>query len=295
MDVTTGNITVISDWTLVTATQSQTANGWAAIDTGADTTKHYVYAIIADGEGGAKSKPAYTGESDFENSYHSLNFSVPNLTDAPRRVQLTWTKQADITYTLQYAEVQHPTIPSQNATNNNYAITSGFTDIPIPDGAIPAIPNKEAVVIYEFGETQVGKNYIFRLTATHSNGVSNTYQSDFLFDGAFSRTVYISLSSASNLTAGEVTLNITSGTGTFRGRAYTVEVYRRVTTTGQETGYQKIGEQPVAIDAASVTYVDNTVEVKDAPPYLTYSYRITVKDFGNTSPSTVVNNVSVWQ
>ena len=296
-------ITVSGDWVPVTATQSQgLVNGmarWIAYDTDAGTG-HHIYAIIAEGDGGAKSAPVYVYQSNFDINDHQLVVTIPNANNYPRRVQIYWYTQVDTAYTLEYAEVQNITNPTLNATSTNYYIVGSFSNINIPPAAIPATPGEQATVYHDFTPTQDARNYIFRLTATHSNGVSETYLSyNILNSGAFSKTVAFSIT-ATNNASGNVRLAITDG-ATFRGRDYTIQVYRRITTAGSETDYVSIGQKMYTsydtFDSPddSWTFDDNNVTVFAAAPYQEYQYKIVVDGFANTHTSGGQSQaVTVW-
>jgi hypothetical protein len=288
--VTTGNVTVSGDWTVIDAAQEQTNSGWVAFDSTTDNTGHYLYAIIAEGAGGAKSTPAYAGPNAYGDFGYTLNATVPDP-DAPRNVRLIWTANLNTTYTLQYAEVQNTTDGTQNATYNNYRIVGSFADIEVPLGALPQVRPAEAVVTRDFtGED--GKNYIFRLTATR-NGVSETFMSNLLISGAFSKTVMFTITATNTNNnwpePGIVTLSINDNT-TFRGQNYNIQVYRRTTTTGSETPYQSIGSKTYnSVDAAnSWTFDDTTVTVGDS-----YRYKIVVDGFAFTTNYTGEATVTV--
>jgi hypothetical protein len=288
--VTTGNVTVSGDWTVIDAAQERTNNGWVAFDPTTDNTGHYLYAIIAEGDGGAKSTPAYAGPNAYTITGYNLQASVPDAANAPRTVQLTWTANADTTYELHYAEVQNTTDPTQNAAANNYRVIGDFQAINVAPTALPAVRPAQAVVTRDFtGED--GKNYIFRLTATR-NGVSETFPS-ILNTGAFSKTVQFQLSATYDGTD-VVTLSINDN-NTYRGRDYSIQVYRRIATTGSETAYQPLGvatSYDSTATASSWTYEDDTVPENDPPINLQYQYKIVVNGFANTGTGEATVNVN---
>ena len=284
--VTTGNVTVSGDWTVIDAAQEQTSSGWVAFDPTTDNTGHYLYAIIAEGAGGAKSTPAYAGPNAYTITGYNLQASVPDNANAPRNVQLTWTANLNTEYALHYAEVQSINDPAINATLYDYRVVGSFQAINLAPTALPAVRPNQATVTRNFtGED--GKNYIFRLTATR-NGVSETFMSNILNTNAFSKTVAFTID-ATNDSPGNVRLEISDGINTFRRRDYTIMVYRRNVTPGSETAYQYVGQKIYnSYDADnspfdSWFYNDSTVTVNaDAASYQYYQYKIVVNGFANT-------------
>lgn len=299
---TQSDITVISDWTAVTATQTKKSQygtwQWEAFESLTTDTGYYIYAIIATGANNAKSPPAFNTASPYsKGTAPALN--ITRQTDT-KKVQVNWQADVDATYELQYAEAKNPYYEGQNATTTNFIATGTWTSVTV--AAAANYPQGRAVVNVD--NLTVGKNYVFRLVETN-NGVKGEPSYAVLNDNEFSVTVKFQLSSVNNptnpstvanpnptpVTATTIRLTLTDN-GTYRGQDYTnIKLYRRettngalgvyteITTLGAKSTYAKL--DATNSPASSWSFDDATVDLAK-----TYQYKIVIGTYEIDNTST---------
>jgi len=203
-------------------------------------------------------------------------FEIADGADAKKR-QILWNvPDTSVTYTLEYAEVKNPN--GGDANDSEYEVVGGYVPITVTDANFV---QGKAVVNIDFSD-KIGKNYIFKLTASKNGAVSET-EVKFLNEGVFATTVAFSLSQIipEYQAADTITLALSDGTST-REIDHTFTLYRRVTTNGKKTVFA-----PVAIgnaasykaseDADSWTFQDSGLDLS-----LTYEYKIVAAGFANS-------------
>jgi len=275
-------IKVLSDWTAVTATQDLINTTWSAFDPVTAVDKYYIYAIVAEGNNGAKSRPRFAVAQPLSVSAPALTINHKDNNVNNKEIQLIWNAESNTTYKLQYAEVVS-TVEGQEANSSNYRVVGDYSDIPLTAAnylqAGTGVANKN--------DLTVGKNYIFKITATRG-GVTSNPAVEFLTSGPFQTTVNFILSRSNpvyNQAANSIVLEINDN-NTYRGVDYQFDLYRRVTTTGKETAYVAVtlpsekktyAADPDNSSPSSWTFTDTGLDVT-----LAYRYKLVTSDYINS-------------
>jgi hypothetical protein len=277
-------ITVLGDWSVVEATQyrvatnTTTENRWEALEnTGADTG-FYIYAIIAKSDN-AKSLPAYdwAGEASVDRPGLVLvQKAKPNDYTFP--VELSWDDHdiwADF-YTLEYAQVKS-IYAGEEADYGSYEQISNYYPIEVTQDDF--FQNRAVKVIY-FSRDDIGKNYIFKLTAT-KNDITSSASYHLLNTGAFQTQVSFFITrdnTRTNVDANKLFLVVNDGSSFRDGRDYTFKLYRRVYTPAQQNVYIDLTPTPLYYSAATengkLIYEDGGLNVT-----LQYQYKLVTVGF----------------
>jgi len=287
-------ITVLSDWTQVNSAtnpildpEQYSGTGYGIYDSVTDRTKQWLYAVIADGAAGAKSAPGYAMSytSNPSNLISNPNLNVGVTGD---KIELTWTADPTVTYTLHYAEAKHNTSANQEPTLNNFELTGSWTAILFTDENVEQGRGE----VTQTGVTK-GKAYIWRITSV-KNGVTRT---DFAVinnsqNTPFHSLVYFTLSQVSqdnqNTNAGDLTLLVKNTVG-YDDRNLSFSLYRAVSTNGSQTPYTKVTDITYTAGSSTdstaalpntngdgVSYTDTGLD-----PALTYMYKIVLPSGNN--------------
>jgi len=282
-------ITILSDWALVTGNQTapetRAADLWEIYEDITDATGNYIYAIIAE-NATAKSAPKYTVATN--TTVAAPSFTVTAA--ANDKVEITWTASADVTYTLERAEVVNYGNRGIEPNTSNYTISGSWAAV--SPALVPADYEQGRG---EYTDTPApGKAYAYRLTASRSNTSASSVQ--ILNTGRFRNALYFSLTrvTQNNALARDLTLRIQNQSGAYDGNDLTFDLYRGIATSGSQTSFEKVNTTPIAYAKLSstqdpavvgsgqgITFTDTGLD-----PALDYDYKIVVL----TDNSWIANN-----
>jgi hypothetical protein len=261
--------TVINDWEDVTTTIPELESGaYSAAERNVDTTKFYIYAIVATGSGtsAAKSPPSFACLDAV--ALPAPSFNVMLLTGDPEKVQVIWDGAEGVTYTLFFAKAVWD-------TSGNYVLQEAFKSI-----NVPAAPLLHYVVDVTSSTIVKRTEYAFKLVAEKDGQKSETIKA--LNTRAFASTVDFNLSHNTwTDTDGYNTIRVdVSSGGNFTpvtGEKFTLKIYRRKADDPQST-FTPVKEELnfVPYTNSTYTYLDTGTAALPLVQDTAYVYRVEV-------------------
>jgi hypothetical protein len=197
-------------WTQVTTT-AKTKNGpsaWTLLETGVDTTKAYVYIILAKNTTAKSSSPATKATAPTTQVDTTTTSFTATPTTAPGgtpQITISWTKATDETYALTRAEVTYDTDDTTILLIGTYS-TPAFT----------LVTNQTSQVTYIDAPT-LRHSYIYNLKVTKTNGSVRNVTQEVKAAPYSSLNVSASISaraSSTSVYSTDVTVNV-SGAGNY--------------------------------------------------------------------------------